>query len=203
MRKVLFGTRNETRKEYVREILKDINVHIVSLNDLGIDIQIEENGISPLENSKIKAVEYYKKSGIPTFSIDAGLYIDKFPEEKQPGVFVRRIYGNTKKVTDEQMLNYYIEELKKCGGESKGIWRIGLTLVLSFNEIYSTTFDRETLFTTKVCNIASKGEPLNSIQINPKSGRYEAELTPSERKESQKDLSDHINKFMTKHLQKL
>lgn len=200
MRKVLFGTRNETRKEYVREILKDINVHIVSLNDLGIDIQIEENGSSPLENSKIKAVEYYKKSGIPTFSIDAGLYIDKFPEEKQPGVFVRRIYGNTKKVTDEQMLNYYIEELKKCGGESKGIWRIGLTLVLSFNEIYSTTFDRETLFTTKVCNITSKGEPLNSIQINPKSGRYEAELTPSERKESQKELSDHINKFMSKHL---
>lgn len=200
MRKVLFGTRNETRKEYVREILKDINVHIVSLNDLGIDVQIEENGSSPLENSKIKAVEYYKKSGIPTFSIDAGLYIDKFPEEKQPGVFVRRIYGNTKKVTDEQMLNYYIEELKKCGGESKGIWRIGLTLVLSFNEIYSTTFDRETLFTTKVCNIASKGEPLNSIQINPKSGRYEAELTPSERKESQEDLSDHINKFMSKHL---
>lgn len=200
MKEVLFGTRNETRKEFVKEILKDIPVKVLSLNDLEIDIKIEEDGTSPIENSKKKAVGYYKYSNIPTFSIDAGLYIDKFTEDMQPGAFVRRIYGDLREAEDREMLNYYVEELEKCGGKSKGIWKIALTFAYSNDEIYTTTFERKTLFTSKVCNKVTQGEPLNSIQIDPKTGRYEAELTPSERKESQNQLSDHIKTFMKKYL---
>ncbi|WDV46792.1 non-canonical purine NTP pyrophosphatase [Clostridiaceae bacterium M8S5] len=198
MKKILFGTRNETRKEFVKEILNDIDVEILSLNDLDINIKIDESGNSPDENSMQKAVGYYKYSKITTFSIDAGLYIEAFPEHKQPGAFVRRINGI--EVSDDEMLSYYVDELKKYGGKSRGVWKIALTLVKTPDEVFTATFERETFFTTEVCSTKSKGEPLNSIQINPKTGRYEAELTPEERKQSQIQLSKTIHDFILQHI---
>jgi len=200
MKQVLFGTRNETRKEYVKEILKDLDIEVLSLNDLGINKKVKEYANSEKENSLLKAIEYYKESKIPTFSIDAGLYIDSFPENRQPGAFVRRVFGDLREATDDEMLQYYITELKKHGGQSKGRWRIALSLVVSLDEVYTTTFERETLFTVEICKKRTKGEPLNSIQIDPKTGRYEAELTPIERKQSQQELSEHIIEFMNIHL---
>ncbi|WP_105616454.1 non-canonical purine NTP pyrophosphatase [Vallitalea okinawensis] len=200
MTRLLLGTKNETRKEYIKQILNDLQVEILSLDDLGITIKIKENGNNPVENSRIKAIGYYKYSNIPTLSIDTGLYIDKFPADKQPGTRVRRIYGDDSEASDEEMLNYYIEELKKCGGGSKRVWKIGITLVISHNEIYSTTLDRETMFTSLVCKKVTAGEPLNSIQIEPSTGHYQAELTHTQRKENQKELSHHINKFIATYL---
>ena len=53
----------------------------------------------------------------------------KFPEEKQPGVLVRRIYGIDRDATDEEVLDYYARELDKVGGESSGIWRGSIVVV--------------------------------------------------------------------------
>lgn len=200
MKQVLFGTRNETRKEYVKEILKDLDIEVLSLNDLEINKKVNEDGNSEKENSLLKAKEYYSESQIPTFSIDAGLYIDSFPKDRQPGAFARRIFGDLREATDDEMLEYYITELKKYGGQSKGKWRIALSLVLSSDQIYTTTFERETQFTVELCEKRTKGEPLNSMQLDSKTGRYEAELTPYERKQSQQELSKHIIEFMNMHL---
>lgn len=202
MTRLLLGTKNETRKEFIKEILTDLQVEVLSLVDLNITAKVKEVGNNPVENSKIKAIEYNKHSNTPTLSLDTGLYIAKFPANKQPGTMVRRIYGHDRRPSDEEMLCYYIEELNKYGGESKGIWKIGITLALSQNEVYSTTFDRETKFTSKVCKKVTKGEPLNSIQIEPSTGRYQADLTPAQRKETQKELSRHINTFITTYLLK-
>ncbi len=200
MRKILFGTRNKTRKEYVKEILSDLDLEILGLDDFGISNKIREDTNSEKENSLSKALGYYKESGIPTFSIDAGLYIDSFPVDRQPGAFVRRIFEDLKEATDEEMLQYYITELKKYGRTSKGRWKIALTLVVSLEEIYTTTFEKETLFTVEKCISKTEGEPLNSIQIDFKTGRYEAELSAYERKQSQQELSGHIIEFIHKHL---
>lgn len=200
MKKVLFGTRNTTRLEYLREILRDLTIDVVSLKDLGIESKAKEDGKNPLENSIKKARQYYEEAGIPTFSIDAGLYIDKFGEDKQPGVYVRRIYEDREEVSDEEMLNYYIKELEKCGGESKGCWKIGLTLVLNENEVYSTVFERETYFTSKKCKEISCSEPLNSIQIDRETNKYLAQKTAEEKKYAQYKLSNHIFEFMKKNI---
>lgn len=199
---LLLGTKNETRKDFIKEVLKDLPVEVKSLGDLDISIKIKEDGSNPVENSRLKAIGYHNYCHMPTLSIDTGLYIDKFPQDKQPGTMVRRIYGDDHCPSDEEMLHYYVEELNKCGGISKGVWTIGITLALSQDEVYSTTFDRKTLFTSKVCKTVTKGEPLNSIQLVPNTDRYQADLTLSKRKETQKELSHHINKFITTYLLK-
>ncbi|MTI67984.1 MAG: hypothetical protein FH753_15485 [Firmicutes bacterium] len=203
MKKILFGTRNKTRLEYLQGILQGLPINLVSLRELNIESSIEEDGNSPIENSKKKALGYYDLAQIPTFSIDAGLYIDEFPEYKQPGAFVKRINKNRKEATDEEMLEYYIAELKKYGGRSKGRWKNALTFVLSNNKIYTTIFERETIFTSEKCKAWATSEPLNSIQLDLATGKYIAELTVEEKKESQKDLVNHIYEFMKNTLSML
>ncbi|HWI63694.1 MAG TPA: hypothetical protein VNT75_17810 [Symbiobacteriaceae bacterium] len=64
-------------------------------------------------------------NGLP---IDTGLYVDRFPPEKQPGQFVRRIHGDRREATDDDLLAYYIQELTAVGGESPGTWVLGMGL---------------------------------------------------------------------------
>lgn len=196
MRKILFGTGNQTRLEYLRGILTELPIHLVSLKDENIFTKVEEVGASPLENSIIKAKEYFKTSNLPTFSIDSGLYIDKFPLNKQPGVFVRRIKGMKENITDTEMLKYYIDELNNHGGESKAYWKIALTFVIDKETVLSTVFERETILTSNRCEKMSPGEPLNAIQIDLKTGKYLSELSIEEKIESQIDMVQHIQEFM-------
>ncbi|TVY07757.1 non-canonical purine NTP pyrophosphatase [Paenibacillus cremeus] len=200
MRKLLFGTRNQTRFAFIKEIVSDLPIELVSLAEQGIELHVLEEGNDPLQNALGKAFAYHQASGMPTMSIDAGLYIEKFPDDKQPGVYVKRIYPDRRDAGEEEMLAHYIEELNRCGGESKGYWNQGLALVLSESEILFTTYKRETLFTSKRSLEMSPGEPLNSIQIDPRTGNYVSQLTLEEKKASQEQMVKHIHQFLAQHL---
>lgn len=87
---MIFGTTNLAKYSRVRAILSSLPLEVISLQDARISIDVPENHNTPLENAIAKAKAYYQLSQLPTFSIDSGLYIDKFPVDKQPGVHVRR-----------------------------------------------------------------------------------------------------------------
>ena len=77
---------------------------------LDININVIEDGKTPEENAIKKAKQYYDVAKIPTIAEDSGLYIDKFSEEEQPGLFVKRVNG-VEGLSDEEILNYYINKL--------------------------------------------------------------------------------------------
>lgn len=197
-KKVLFGTTNPSRLARLRAVTKTLPIEIVGLKELNINLDIEENGKTPEENAVQKVKEYFKASKIPTFSIDAGLYIDKFPEDKQPGVFVRRING--KAASDEEMLKYYINELNKVGGESKGKWIISIALAISEDQIFTRDFTDETYFTSKKSPVVRQGEPLGSLQISRTLNKYKSEITDEERSKLDakldKDLFEFLKEFI-------
>ncbi len=195
---LLFGTTNPAKIEYVRTVLKPLPIEILWLNDLNIDIDVAEDGINPGDNALIKSMAYYRESKIPTFSFDSGLYIEKFSEDKQPGLFVRRING--KKATDQEMIDYYISELDKVGGESKARWITSVALVLSLDKIYTEDFTENTVFTSKPSPITNPGNPLNSIQIDPYFKKYISEITPEERSKTQGQLDIQIFNFFAAFL---
>jgi inosine/xanthosine triphosphate pyrophosphatase family protein len=191
VKRILLGTGNKTRKEFIKEILKGLPLEIVCLQDLNIRIKALEDGKDPAENSIKKARTYFELSGLPTISIDTGLYIDSFPEHKQPGVFVRRINGKDE-ASDKEMLDYYIYELNKHGGSSEGCWKIAITFMLSLDEVYTASYNRETFFTTNRCIEFSEDEPLNSIQLDKKTNKYLAQMTPQEKKNVQRELFKYL-----------
>ena len=113
MEKVLIATTNIGKINIYAQALNELGLDWVSLRDLKINLDVEETGSTEIENALIKAKAYNKATGLPVIANDSGLIIDKLSPEDQPGVFVRRDSG--KELTDEEMLNAYIEKIEAVG----------------------------------------------------------------------------------------
>ena len=112
--KLLYGTGNPAKLNAMKKRLSRVGITLVGLKDLGGEIpEVAEDGKTPLENARKKAVAYFEAFRIPVFSCDSGLYIDGVPENEQPGVHVRRVNG--KVLSDEQMIVHYSSLAKKYG----------------------------------------------------------------------------------------
>ncbi|HAN10490.1 MAG TPA: hypothetical protein DCP90_07740 [Clostridiales bacterium] len=191
--KVLLATGNQAKKERYGNLLRDIGYEVISLKDINLKLEVDENGDNPLENAIIKATAYYKATQIPTIAQDDGLFIDKFPVEKQPGTHVRRVGG--RELTDDEALKYYTEELKKVGGESRAVWKRGLAFVNDTGQVYSLETEDEIHFVSKPCEIISKGYPLSSIGFVKARNKYTVELSAEEAEEEYKEYYTKIREF--------
>ena len=108
--KVLFATTNPAKVNKYANQLREKNVELITIKDIGINLKPEEIGKNAIENAYIKAKAYYDRTKITTIGMDNNLYIEGLPDEKQPGTHVRRING--KELNDEEMIDY-----------SKSVWR--------------------------------------------------------------------------------
>ena len=197
-KRLLLGTTNPAKLNRLHDFLAPLAIDTLSPDDLNINLDIKENGYSPEENARIKAKAYFAAAGLPTLAVDAGLRITKFPPEKQPGVFVRRVGNTNQRVTDDELLNYYVKELQKVGGESAGYWLVALALMVSKDHLYTHTFDLKTCFTARKSAVVRSGEPLSSLTINSKTGKYISETPSEERPDSR-----WIREFVASHLDQL
>jgi hypothetical protein len=116
-----------------------------------------------------------------TLAIDGGLQIEGVPEEKQPGVFVRRIYGGDRDATNEEVLDYYARELESLGGESVGLWEGAHALVVSSGQVFVDTFWFKSILTSRGKGSVTRGAPLGALTIDPPTGRYYSEMDWEER----------------------
>ena len=55
MTEIIFATGNKDKMREIREIMADCDVHIVSMKEVGIRVDIVEDGTTFEENAKIKA----------------------------------------------------------------------------------------------------------------------------------------------------
>ena len=124
--KVLFATTNPAKVKRYREELKNRNIELLTIKDLDFDLKVEENGKDALENAYIKAKAYYDKTHITTIATDNNLFIEELPKEKQPGVYVRRVNG--KRLTDEEMIEYYTKLVQENGGKLTARWVYGMVI---------------------------------------------------------------------------
>ena len=88
MKKLLIGTHNPAKLQELSELFLDFPVELVSLSDVGITEDIEEDGKTYEENSQKKALFYAKKSGLPVISDDGGIEIAAL--NFQPGIHSKR-----------------------------------------------------------------------------------------------------------------
>ena len=103
MEKIVFATANEGKVKEIKEILKDFPIEVVSMKEMGITADIEENGSTFEENSLIKARTLVKLTGLPALADDSGLEVDYLNGE--PGIYSARYLGRD---TDYDYKNNYI-----------------------------------------------------------------------------------------------
>lgn len=145
--------------------------------------QADEDGDSPLENARKKAKCYYEAFQIPVFSCDTGLYFENVPEDKQPGVHVRRVNG--KNLSDAEMLAYYSGLAAEYGG-LHAYYRNAICLIMDEEHIYELmdeTFSSEPFLITSVPHpdgIRREGFPLDCLSVDLTTGKYYYDLDPAE-----------------------
>ena len=177
--KYLFATTNKAKiKRYAKRLIEE-GIDIVTLDDLNVDVNIDENGKNPTENAIIKATAYNRISNITTIAMDDGLFLYNVPEKIQPGTHVRRVNG--KRLNDKEMIEHYIDLVNKYGtnGELPGYFQKGVAIV-SGDNVYTFEQKSDRKFTNKQSKIIDEGYPLASIQIVQPFGKFKSELTKEE-----------------------
>lgn len=115
MDKIVFATTNEGKVKEIKEILGDFPIEVVSMKEMGITADIEENGATFEENSLIKARALVKLTGLPALADDSGLEVDYLNGE--PGIYSARYLGRD---TDyDYKNNYIIDKLSGAKGEDR------------------------------------------------------------------------------------
>lgn len=199
MKKVLFATENASKAKRFKDKLLKNNIEIITINDLAEKISVEENGKDAIENALIKARAYSEIENIPVFAMDDNLYIDEVPEEKQPGMYVRRVNG--KRLSDDEMIEYYSSLAHEYGKEGKLTCRWVYGIAVINNGIESTyTWNKEDFYIVDCpSNKINPGYPLNTISVNKKLNKYFTDLTNEDKLELKEDESDVVE-FLCKNL---
>lgn len=114
-KKIIFATTNEGKMKEIRMIMANPKVELLSLKDVGIKADIEENGTTFEENAIIKAKAICKMTGEMVLADDSGLEVDYM--DKAPGVYSARYLGED---TPYSVKNQAIlDNLKDAAGEER------------------------------------------------------------------------------------
>ena len=199
MKKVLFATGNESKAKRFKDGLLRNGIEIITIKDIDEDIEVLEDGKDAIENALIKARAYAKVLDIPVFAMDDSLYIDNIPDDKQPGLYVRRVNG--KRLSDEEMLTYYSNLAHEYGVDGKLTCRWVYGIAVINNGVESTyTWNKDDFYIVdKLSDKIDPGYPLNTISINKKLNKYFTDMTKEDYDTVKEDESDVVE-FLCKKL---
>ena len=140
--KIIFATTNKRKIEDAKKVIdhEGLDIEILSLNDIGFNEEIEENGKTLEENSIIKAKaikDFCNKNNInyTILSDDSGLFIKALNNE--PGIFTAR-YADDEIKKDPTLPKYECvnKVLRKLDGvvDRSAQYRCVITCITEDNE---------------------------------------------------------------------
>ncbi len=88
--KVVLASKNKHKLVEISKITQQFDMELVLQSELGVDIDVEENGTTFEENSLIKAKAVMEATGLPALADDSGIAVDALNGE--PGIYPAR-YG--------------------------------------------------------------------------------------------------------------
>lgn len=109
--KVLIGTNNAGKVIEIGEVLADLNLELLTPQDVRVKIDPEETGSTYAENALLKARHFFEHGGcLPTIADDSGIVIDALQGEL--GIHTRR-WGAGKDATDEEWIAYFLKRMER------------------------------------------------------------------------------------------
>lgn len=89
--KIIVATKNKGKMKEIKSILSDPRYEILSMEDAGIDIEVEENADTFTGNATKKAIEIMKVCNEVTLADDSGLVVEAL--DGAPGIYSARYAG--------------------------------------------------------------------------------------------------------------
>ena len=90
-KRIIFATGNAGKMEEIRMIMKDMGMEILSMKEIGLELDITEDGTTFEENAVIKAKAVAEHTDDIVLADDSGLEIDYL--NKEPGIYSARYMG--------------------------------------------------------------------------------------------------------------
>lgn len=123
MTKLLIATNNKGKIQELQALLSDLKLELVTPVQIGIDLDIIEDGATYAENATKKALAFAQASGLISLADDSGLEVDAL--DGAPGLYSARYGafpqnpkdlggdgGGQKKTSDGEKRKYLIAKLK-------------------------------------------------------------------------------------------
>ena len=95
--RVVLASKNPHKLQEISKITEKFDMELVLQSELGIDLDVEENGTTFEENSLIKAKAVMEATGLPALADDSGIMVDALGGE--PGIYSAR-YGFDESLDD-------------------------------------------------------------------------------------------------------
>ncbi|NOX09850.1 MAG: XTP/dITP diphosphatase [Gammaproteobacteria bacterium] len=89
-KKIVLASNNAGKVREFNELLKDLDVEVVPQSEFGV-VEVEETGLSFVENSILKARNAAEHTGLPALADDSGLEVDALMGA--PGIYSARYAG--------------------------------------------------------------------------------------------------------------
>ncbi|MBI5453728.1 MAG: XTP/dITP diphosphatase [Deltaproteobacteria bacterium] len=173
--KLVIATKNRGKARELGEMLKGLEVEVLSLADFPSVALPPEDGDTFTENALIKARAVFEATGLPSLADDSGLVVDAL--DGRPGIYSARYAGRN--ATDED--NY-----RKLLGELEGV-PLGKRAARFVCALAYKDKVREEVFEGELCGrIAARPRGENGFGYDPvfeveRLGRTAAELSPGEK----------------------
>ena len=111
MKSLLIATNNQGKIKELHELLDDLGIDLVTPAQIGLDLDVVEDGHTYAENAAKKAVAFAHASGLISLADDSGLEVDAL--DGAPGLYSAR-YGSTngEKLSDAGRRQYLLGKLQ-------------------------------------------------------------------------------------------
>lgn len=104
---VIIASNNKGKIREYKEILEPMGYTVLSQNEAGVDLEVEETGTTFEENAALKARAVYDLKKVAVLADDSGLEVDYL--NKEPGIYSARYMGLD---SDEARRRCIIEKLE-------------------------------------------------------------------------------------------
>jgi len=106
--KFVLATANPGKITEMQKLLSELNIKVVTRDDLNITTRIEETGTTFLENATLKAEAICRISKLPSVADDSGLMVEAL--DGKPGVYSSSFGGES--LTAAERCEYLLEQIR-------------------------------------------------------------------------------------------
>jgi XTP/dITP diphosphohydrolase len=179
MKTLLVATTNPAKLAEYRLLLRDFDLALVSLLDVGVNKVAPENGATFAENARIKAAHYFVYSDLPTLADDGGLEVDALGGA--PGVKSHRWLGDDPGIDDRMLAEEVVRRMEGVEPSRRGARLCAAAAIVYIDH----GVVREALAQAALEGVVAEhcfpavreGFPYRSVVYLPDRSRYIAELS--------------------------
>ena len=177
--KVVLASKNKHKLVEISKITEKFGIDLVLQSELGVDIDVEETGMTFEENSLLKAEAVMKATGLPALADDSGIAVDAL--DGAPGIYSAR-YGFDESLDDWGRLELLLKNTEHVpDGQRQAQFVCVISFVTPEGQVIQARGEIHGELTRQPAG--ENGFGYDPIFYYPPLGKTTAELSPEEKNE--------------------